>query len=57
MTLFWRKQNSGAVPLLVGGPSSSGPLSLPFASALAALSPGSNGMAPPLCLPSPTLGK
>lgn len=23
----------------------------------AALSPGSNGMAPPLCLPSPTLGK
>lgn len=28
-----------------------------FASNSAALSPGSNGMAPPFCLPSPTLGK
>lgn len=29
----------------------------PSASASAALSPGPNGMAPPFCLPSPTLGK
>lgn len=33
------------------------PPPLLFALTSAALSPGSNGMAPPLCLPSPTLGK
>lgn len=33
------------------------PLPLFFALTSEALSPGSNGMAPPLCLPSPTLGK
>lgn len=63
MTLFWRKQNSRAVPSWLGAP---GRVALctsempptPFSpSASAALSPGSNGMAPPLCLPSPTLGK
>lgn len=54
MTLF--KENKTAEPSPFGGCPPPPPLSL-FALTSATLSPGSNGMAPPLCLPLPTLGK
>lgn len=61
MTLFWENKKAELSPLswrpVVEW---SGALVKPLLAAsasAAALSPGSNGMAPPLCLPSPTLGK
>lgn len=54
MTLFWENKTAELSPLGRGPLVEWPPL---FSSASAALSPGSNGMAPPLCLPSPTLGK
>lgn len=58
MTLFCEnKTKQGICPLFRWGHWWSVIPPLFFALTSAALSPGSNGMAPPLCLPSPTLGK
>lgn len=62
MTLFWENKTAELSLPSQGAPVvewPSGPVncSPPSRSASAALRPVSNGMAPPLCLPSPTLGK